>query len=80
MTREEIDNIFTYHPPFGDQTGRYERIRRVAREFAYLLNADCPESREKSISFTHLQICVQMANAAIAINEKPRGGESAAPA
>jgi len=71
MTKEQIDNIFTYHAPFGDQGERYDIIRTAARKFAHLLNQACPESREKSLALTRLQESVQMANASIAINEKP---------
>lgn len=69
MTNDQIDNVFTYHAPRGTQQERYVAIREAAREFARLLNRCCPESREKSIAFTQLQQCVQMANASIAINE-----------
>jgi hypothetical protein len=69
MTKEQIDNVFTYHAPKGDQQNRYVEIREKAKELALLINKDCPESREKSIAFTKLQECVQMANASIAINE-----------
>lgn len=69
MTPEQIENIFTYHPPFGTQQERYVKIRDAAKDLALLLNEACPESREKSISLTKLQECVQMANASIAINE-----------
>lgn len=70
MTKDQIDNIFTYHAPFGTQQERYVRIREKAKELAYLINEDCPESREKSLALTNLQQSVQMANASIAINEK----------
>lgn len=70
MTAEQIENIFTYHPPFGTQQGRYVAIRDKAKELAHLINQTCPESREKSLALTNLQQAVQMANASIAINEK----------
>ena len=75
MTPEEIDNIFSYHKPKDDvpyaipQTKRYEEIRDRARDLAHYLNFACPDSREKSLAFTHLQNVVMWANAAIAINE-----------
>jgi len=53
MTTKEIENIFTYHKPFGDQAARYERIRADAKALAY----------------TNLQQAVMWANAGIAINE-----------
>ena len=69
MTNEQIERVFTYHAPKGTQQERYVSIRDQARAFALFLNKNCPESREKSISITKLQECVQMANASIAINE-----------
>jgi len=71
VTKEQIEDIFTYHAPVGDQAERYGRIREAAKKFALLLNGACPESREKSLALTDLQKCVQWANASIAINEKP---------
>lgn len=70
MNNEQIENIFTYHPPFGTQQSRYVQIRDKAKELAHLINDACPESREKSLALTNLQQSVQMANASIAIHEK----------
>ena len=70
MTDEQIDNIFTYHRPFGTQPGRYVEIRDRAGDLAHLLNSYCPESREKALALTSLQQAVMWANASIAINEK----------
>lgn len=69
MTKDQIDNIFTYHAPKGTQQGRYEQLRNEARALARRINDLCPESREKSIALTKLQEAIQMANASIAINE-----------
>ena len=70
MDAQTIENIFTYHKPFGDQPERYVEIRQKARELAFTLEALCPESREKSIAMTNLQQAIMWANASIAINEK----------
>ena len=69
MNRSELDAIFTYHEPKGDQTVRYVALRDKAREFAELIFADCPESRERSLAITNLQQVVMWANASIAIHE-----------
>ena len=66
----DLDNIFTYHKPINDQQERYVAIREKAKELAKLLEASCPESREKSLAFTNIQQAVMWANASIAINEK----------
>jgi hypothetical protein len=70
MTDEQIRNIFSYHAPFGNQAARYEAIRTEARTLAFIIDDNCPESREKALALTNLQQAVMWANAAIAINEK----------
>lgn len=70
MKNEELDNIFTYHKPFGTQPERYIELRDKAKELALLIQKDCPESREKSLALTNLQQTTMWANASIAINEK----------
>jgi hypothetical protein len=70
MDQAQIDNIFTYHAPFGDQTKKYEALRNEGRQLANAINDLCPESREKSLAITQVQQAIMWANAAIAINEK----------
>lgn len=69
MTKEQIANLFTYHAPKGDQPIRYEDIRRHARALAEVIEALCPDSREKSLAITNLQQVTMWANASIALNE-----------
>lgn len=66
----DFENIYTYHPPFGTQPTRYVLIREKAKELAKLIDAACPDSREKSVAQTNVQQAVMWANAAIAINEQ----------
>lgn len=63
------ERSFTYHPPKGDQTNRYELIRAEAGRLSHLLNTNCPPSRELSLAQTKLEEAVFWANAAIARNE-----------
>jgi len=69
MTPEQIDNVFSYHPPQGTQAERYADLRCEARAFALHIAELTPPSREQSLALTKLQECVMFANAAIAINE-----------
>lgn len=69
MTDEQLENIFTYHPPKDDQPERYEAIREQALLFALRINDLAPESTEKDEAILHLQEVVFWANAAIARNE-----------
>ncbi len=65
----DINNIFTYHPVKDDQAERYEEIRNCAKSFAHLIDANCPNSPEKTLAIRKLQEAVMYANASIAINE-----------
>lgn len=77
MFQDDIDNIFTYHKPFGTQLERYEAIRAKAKELAVLIGDLTPQSREQSLARTKLEESVMWANAAIARNEKDPSGETA---
>lgn len=69
MTKEQIDNLFSYHPPKGDQVARYNLIREKAREFAQIINENTPPSAEQTLAIRKLHDSVMQANAAIAVNE-----------
>jgi hypothetical protein len=72
-TYEELrlKDIFTYHAPSGNQVARYTELRLRALDLAWIIEANCPESREKSLALTNLQQAIMWANASIAINECP---------
>ena len=66
----ELEKRFTYHAPKGEgQLARYERIRWLGKNLAYEIDRMCPDSREKSLAWTHLEDAVMWANASIARNE-----------
>lgn len=67
--KDEIDTRFTYHPPRPDQVPRYDAIRRIAKDFAHIIDELTPASREQSLALTHLEETVMWANAAIARRE-----------
>lgn len=66
MDPADLDNRFTYHPPKAGQPDVYQDIRLEARRFASMIDAHCPDSREKSLAITHLEDAVMWANAGIA--------------
>lgn len=67
--KEQIEKSFTYHAPKDGQPEKYVSIRDKAKEFAYLIDENCPDSREKSLAMTKLDEVVMWANASIARNE-----------
>ena len=70
MATASLEQVYTYHRPFGTQPGRYEAIRQAGRVLAELIRDTAPPSRETSVALTKVQEAVMWANAAIAINER----------
>ena len=62
----DLNNRFTYHSPKEGQEAKYSNIRRNGLALAELINAMCPDSREKSLAITKLEEVVMWANASIA--------------
>lgn len=75
--KEQIENNFKYHSPKEGQPEKYNAIREKAKELAFLIDEECPNSREKSLAFTNLEQSVMWANASIARNSEPNQGGSA---
>lgn len=69
MEKKDLENRFTYHPPKEGQPERYVTLRAAAYELASVIEALCPDSREKSLAMTKLEEAVMWANASIARNE-----------
>ncbi len=67
MTSDQLDEFFTYHKPTATQPARYEALRDKAKELAYLIDAMCPDSADKSAAIRKLRECVMTANASIAL-------------
>lgn len=65
----DIERRFTYHPPKEGQPAKYGRLRDYFKELAYVIEAECPDSRERALALTKLEEAVMWANAAIARNE-----------
>lgn len=66
ITRENIDNWFTYHAPSPDDTVAYEKLRSSAREMAKAIIELTPPSADQSAAIRLLRESVMTANAAIA--------------
>lgn len=71
MASATLEQVFTYHSPFGIQQERYVTLRTNARALAELIVELTPASREQSVALTKIQEAVMWANSAIAIHEKP---------
>jgi hypothetical protein len=69
FSEEDMDRLFTYHKPVGDQTERYKAIRLSGRAFAKTILKFTPASAEQTLAIRKAQEAVMWANAGIACNE-----------
>lgn len=67
----DIDNLFRYHPPMGDQVDRYAALRKAAKDFAEAIVSLTPEGADQSAAIRKVREAVMTANAAIACGEAP---------
>lgn len=65
---ETIEQNYSYHKPMEDTVKTHELIRNEGKRMAYVIEEECPTSREKSLAMTKLEEAVMWANASIARN------------
>ena len=68
---EELETIFTYHPPNPGQAKKYVRLRDKGHGLAELISEFVPPSLERIEALRKLQECIMWANAGIARRELP---------
>lgn len=66
----DLDNIFTYHPPTGDDQTHYAAIRAAAKDFAAAVVAHTPECADQTAAVRKIREAVMTANAAVALKGK----------
>ena len=66
VSSEELDTRFTYHAPKEGQPEQYQKLRNHAKELAFIIWAEVPDSREQSLALTKLEEAIMWANAGIA--------------
>lgn len=66
---EDLDNLFTYHAPKGDQTERYGKINDAAKNFAKVVLENTPPSADQTDAIRKIREARMTANSAIACNE-----------
>ena len=73
MTSEELDRLFTYHPPTQGQIPRYQAIRQAGRMFAQVLVNNVPVGADLSAAIRLIRQAVWTANAGIATHPRQIG-------
>ena len=67
MTSEQLDDMFTYHPPTLDQTKTYNELRDQFRLLAHYIQKNTPECGTQTLAFRRLHESMMLANASIAM-------------
>jgi hypothetical protein len=67
MADLDLQDLFSYHAPDGDDRTRYEALRSAARNFAEAMIANCPPSADRSAAVRKVREALMTANASIAL-------------
>jgi len=65
-SQDDLFNRFTYHPPVGDQSEKYQSIRKMGLVLASLIAKCCPDGRERSLAIMKVEEAIMWANSSIA--------------
>lgn len=66
----DLDDVFSYHPPTGNQISQYEAIRATGKVLANVILENTPKCADQSAALRKVREAVMTANAAIALNGK----------
>lgn len=66
VTKENINNWFTYHAPEADQPRQYDAIRNKAKELAEVIVDNTPACADQTAALRKLREAVMTANQSIA--------------
>jgi hypothetical protein len=70
ITKEHIENWFTYHSPAPEQVPKYQAIREAGLKLAETIMNNTPASADQSDAIRSVRNAVMTANAAIACEGK----------
>lgn len=66
VTKEDLDNWFTYHSPKPDQLPKYAAIRDIGKSLAITILANTPPGPDQTAAIRKIREAVMTANQAIA--------------
>lgn len=68
VNRDNLDDVFTYHPPEGpEQLERYATLRAAARDLAAAIIEATPVCADQQAAIRKVREAVMTANAAVAL-------------
>jgi len=69
-TEQNLETLFTYHPPSDDTIPKYARINEAAKEFAKVVLANTPGCADQTAAIRHVRDARMSANSAIALEPR----------
>lgn len=69
LTDEDIQHLFTYHPPRPDQIGRFEAIKEACVSFAGTIRDNVRPGPDRTLAIRALMRLRMDANLAIALED-----------
>lgn len=70
LSKDDLRDIFSYHPPEPGQAEKYDAIRRGALQFAETIIENTPASADQTVAIRKLRESVMVANAAVALKSR----------
>lgn len=66
ISKENLENWFTYHKPDGDDPKKYEAIRDAGKALAMAIVENTPASADQTVAVRKVREAVMTANSAVA--------------
>ncbi len=66
VNTQNLDDVFTYHAPKGNQPDQYAKIREAAKHFAAVALENTPQCADQQAGIRHIREAMMTFNAAIA--------------
>ena len=70
VTKENLNDVFTYHAPNDIQQKQYVALRNSAADFAFTILENTPVCEDQQAAIRLVREAVMTANAAVALNGK----------
>lgn len=67
---EVLEDLFEYHKPTPEMVEKLKLVRAKAKELAYVIDACCPQSPDRTACMRDLQTAINTANRAIVLEGK----------
>lgn len=70
ITRENMEDVFSYHRPTADQAERHSKVKVAAQAFALEILRLAPDCADRAAALRHVREAMMTTSAAIALEPK----------